>query len=146
MIIRRALYLLPAWLLLSCDESVTKTVDSGQFTMEIPKNWKYEGRSTFGLMSAAVVMTDGQEAQLTMNTPDNYLNVDQGTHQIVFEMIDGKRAKLIIPKSLQEGTTGVYFDSLSVNRTWAFLMSGRDLTPRNHELLLQTMRSLKFTN
>jgi hypothetical protein len=142
--VKIAYYILLFCLLLSCDESAIRTVDCRKFTIDIPKNWTYEEGYTWGLMSGMVTMTDGQKASLTIDTPADGWIADAGTHNIVLELIDNKQARVFSPKSFQEGTTGVYIDSLYASRTWAFIMRAENLSQRNQELLLAAIRTLNF--
>lgn len=64
-----------------------------------------------------------------------------------FEIIDGKSAKIIFPIVMGVGVTGIYIDSLrySGNQKIKFEMSGNNLKPENEKLVLQALKTLKFT-
>jgi hypothetical protein len=140
------LLILAACLLSSCDNYDTKTIDAGEFTIEVPEDWSYEQRVGYDSYVAGVEMGEGQEAFFDLGLYGNPLNVDVAVHSIVYETIDGKRAKLVSPKSIGKGTTGVYFDSLEVTRTTRFHLSGTDLSKSNQKLLEEAIRTLRFKN
>ena len=64
----------------------------------------------------------------------------------MFEVIDGKSAKIILPISTGKGVTGIYFDSLILrgNQKVKLEISGNNLKPENEKLVLQALRTLKF--
>lgn len=64
-----------------------------------------------------------------------------------FEIIDGKTAKIISPIITGTGMTGVYFDSLRVtdSQITRLEISGNSLKPENEKLVLQALKTLKFT-
>ncbi|MBX2897926.1 MAG: hypothetical protein KF763_20960 [Cyclobacteriaceae bacterium] len=67
-------------------------------------------------------------------------------NNVTWTTIDGKRAKLIQPKNIGTGMTGIYFDSLWVagSGTDRFQMNGKDLHPDNERQLLKAFETLKF--
>ncbi len=73
--------------------------------------------------------------------PDRYRK-----NNVSWEIIDGRRAKIVYPRQSGIGTTGIYIDSLwqvgpSTDR---FNLHGEDLKPENEKLVLQALRTLKF--
>jgi hypothetical protein len=63
-----------------------------------------------------------------------------------FEMIDGYQAKIVEPKLVGDGLTGVYFDSLGVGPMGKLKLqiSGFDLTPESNELFLKSIKTIKI--
>jgi hypothetical protein len=68
-------------------------------------------------------------------------------NNVTWTTIDGKRAKLILPKRTGSGMTGVYFDSLWVAGSGIdrFQMNGTNLHPDNERQLVKAFETLKFT-
>jgi hypothetical protein len=67
-------------------------------------------------------------------------------NNVTWTIIDGKRAKLVQPKNIGTGMTGIYFDSLWVAGSGIdrFQMNGKDLHPDNERQLLKAFETLKF--
>ena len=63
-----------------------------------------------------------------------------------FETIDGYRAKIVEPKVVGDGLTGVYFDSLGVGNMGKIKLqiSGIDLTPESNEFFLKSIRTIRI--
>ena len=65
-----------------------------------------------------------------------------------YELIDGYQAKIVEPRIIGNGLTGVYFDSLGVGDIGNIRLqiSGQDLNSDNNELFLQSIRTIKIKN
>ncbi|MBA9079733.1 hypothetical protein [Rufibacter quisquiliarum] len=63
-----------------------------------------------------------------------------------FEMIDGYQAKIVEPKVIGDGLTGVYFDSLGVGPMGKLMLqiSGFNLSPKGNELFLKSIRTIRI--
>ncbi|RAU81902.1 hypothetical protein [Pontibacter arcticus] len=63
-----------------------------------------------------------------------------------FERIDGYQAKIVEPKVVGDGLTGVYFDSLGVGPMGKLKLqiSGFDLTPESNRLFLKSIMTIKI--
>lgn len=75
--------------------------------------------------------------------PDNFRN-----NNILWDTIDGRRAKIVYPRISGIGTTGIYIDSLwgsgsSIDR---FNLYGTNLKLSNEKEVLQALQTLKFRN
>ena len=66
--------------------------------------------------------------------------------KVLWDTIDGYRAKLVIPINSGYGVTGIYIDSLwQVNSgNVKFQLSGNNLTPENETKLINAFRTLRF--
>ena len=74
--------------------------------------------------------------------PDKYKK-----NNISWDTIDGRKAKIIRPITSGTGTTGIYIDSLwqagvDIDR---FNLFGENLKPENEVLVLQAIKTLKFS-
>jgi hypothetical protein len=67
--------------------------------------------------------------------------------KVEWTIIDRKKAKIVRPKKSGQGITGVYIDSLWTSGSGVdkFQLNGQDLNNKNERLLLQAIRTLKFT-
>lgn len=73
---------------------------------------------------------------------DNYRK-----QNIFFDTISDFLAKIIIPRKKGIGFTGIYFDSIGYYKTigrMKFNLYGKDLKPKNQELLLKVLKTIKF--
>jgi hypothetical protein len=77
----------------------------------------------------------------TSSDPDRYRKTD-----FKFEIIDGRRAKIVYPRQPGVGITGIYIDSLWVagSAVDRFNLYGDNLKPQNGEAVLKAVRTLKF--
>jgi hypothetical protein len=66
--------------------------------------------------------------------------------KVVWDTIDGYKAKLVIPISSGFGVTGVYIDSLWKlgSQNVKFQLSGNNLTPANEKKLIKAINTLRF--
>ena len=67
-------------------------------------------------------------------------------NNVSWDTIDGRKAKIVYPRSSGNGTTGVYIDSLWITGSDVdrFNLYGDNLKPENEKKVLQVIRSLKF--
>ena len=62
-----------------------------------------------------------------------------------YETINGLKAKIVVPKNSENGTTGVYFENTSTNRKGMnFQINGYNLREENQKALLKAIKTLKF--
>ena len=73
--------------------------------------------------------------------PDKYRK-----NNVLWDTIDGRKAKIVYPRKSGVGTTGVYIDSLWVSGSDVdrFNLYGENLKPDNEKKVLQALRTLKF--
>jgi hypothetical protein len=66
--------------------------------------------------------------------------------KVIWDTIDGYKAKLVIPINSGLGVTGIYIDSLwQINsQNVKFQLSGNNLKPTNEKELLKAFKSLRF--
>jgi hypothetical protein len=134
-------------MLLSCEkekEIQTTTLDLNKFTIDIPSKWIYQQIPGYDSFVGDIKINDNEMIYFDYGWHSNHLNIDTLTHSINYKTIDGKLAKIVSPKGLIKGTTGVYFDSLETTRIWKFQMSGINLSKNNQILLLKSIESLNF--
>ena len=156
-------------LFISCkpQESKTHLLDFERFSLETPKGWekfidrgldsyvggiKLDSTDTlffdFGLYSNDLeeylkVPTD--TSAWTIYPPLSMLGKNRNS-KAIFEIIDGKPAKIILPINYGKGVIGIYFDSLKLsgNQKIKFEISGNNLKPENEKIVLNVLRTLKF--
>ena len=66
-----------------------------------------------------------------------------------WDTIDGKEAKIVLPRRSGIGTTGVYFHRLhsqlyDMRNPVTFSLNGENLKPENEQNLLKAIKTLKF--
>ena len=66
-------------------------------------------------------------------------------NNVSWDTNDGRRAKIVYPREPGIGTTGVYIDSVSVDK-WVnrFNLYGIDISPENENQVLAAIRTIKF--
>lgn len=171
LIVNEKIKYLLVWLLVLGCQSENKTLNFGYFTIDIPASWhsvKVQGIDSYiGL----IVIDDNDTLSFDLGWYSNDLSSEEDIFEMhaaeiiqddgsifiperlrknssSYEVIDGRRAKIVQPKQSGEGTTGVYFDSLwkagdNIDR---FQLNGHNLKPENEEAVLQAIRTLKFFN
>jgi hypothetical protein len=129
---------------LSCnDEIEQKTLDVERFTIIVPSTWTLEEVQGYDSFVRQIKINEQEKISIDLGWYSSNLNVDNSTHDIKINTIDNKEAKIVQPKHFQRGTTGVYFDSLDIQKT-KFEMSGTDLSVGNQLLFLTAIETLKF--
>jgi len=63
-------------------------------------------------------------------------------HDVTYETIDGFRAKIVVPKVMGSGTTGVHFESLGGYDK--LTLSTKDLSPIVQDIALKIFRTIEF--
>jgi len=162
-----AFYLVALVAFVSCYD--TKSLDFGSFEIEVPKTWQpvkakgidsHVGRIAIDKQDALFFDLGWYSNELRdedylfenyageIIQPDGSLRVPEHLkrNSDVFTKIDGRNAKLVEPKKLGYGITGVYFDSLWTggSNNVRFQLSGHDLQPENQKAVLQAIKTLKF--
>ena len=134
------LIILSGLILLSCEKEMDiqiTTLDFNEFTIDIPITWVYQQNQGYDSFVGDIKIDENEKISFDYGWYSNPLDVDSLTHLIIYRTIDGKRAKVVSPKDFKKGTTGVYFDSLEINKTLKFQLSGIDLSNNNQILLLK---------
>jgi hypothetical protein len=90
-----------------------------------------------------IKINEQEKISIDLGWYSSELNVDNSTHNITVKTINNKDAKIVTPRTFQLGTTGVYFDSLDIQKT-RFQMSGIDLSAENQRLFLTAIETLRF--
>ena len=138
------LVLIAGLTILSCnDEAEQKTLDVERFTINIPSSWTLEQVQGYDSFVRQIKINEQEIISIDLGWYSSNLNVDNLTHDIIIKTIDSKYAKIVKPKNFQRGTTGVYFDSLDIQKT-KLQMSGIDLSEGNQRLFLTAIETLKF--
>ena len=127
-------------LLLSCrKDNLNKTLDFGQFTMEVPANWK--SFTSQGYDSTVGGITNGKE-KLTYDYgwyAYDFKNETAATHTRTSITIDGKPALLVKPKEKGKGVIGIFVQVDSQNK---FHLSGQDI--QDEDTVINIFKSVRF--
>jgi hypothetical protein len=138
------LVLIASLTILSCsDEVEQKTLDVERFTIIVPSTWNLEDVQGYDSFVRQIKINEQEKINIDLGWYSSNLNVDNLTHDVITKTIDNKDAKIVKPKNFQNGTTGVYFDSLDIQKT-KLQMSGVDLSTSNQRLFLTAIETLKF--
>jgi hypothetical protein len=128
----------------SCNDEVErKTLNVDRFTIIVPSSWTLHEVQGYDSFVRQININEQEKISIDLGWYSSKLDVDNSTHDITFHTIDHKDAKIVKPKNFQRGTTGVYFDSLDIQKT-KFQMSGIDLSEGNQRLFLTAIETLKF--
>ncbi|MEJ7643710.1 MAG: hypothetical protein WKF87_03890 [Chryseolinea sp.] len=138
------LVLIACLTIFSCnDEIEQQTLDIEKFTIIIPSTWTLEEVQGYDSFVRQIKINEQEIISIDLGRYSSNLNVDNSTHDIIVKTIDNKVAKIVNPKKFERGTTGVYFDSLDVQKTKCQI-SGIDLSSGNQRLFLSAIETLKF--
>jgi hypothetical protein len=156
--------------------SDTKLLDFKSFTIEVPSSWQkitFRGVDSY---VGGIQIDSVEEADFDLGFYSNDLSefvkmdmldtafaftaagngppliADSSFMQkikkckVVWDTIDGYKAKLVIPINAGFGVTGVYIDSLwrLNSQNVKFQLSGNNLTPANEEKLIKAIKTLQF--
>lgn len=69
------------------------------------------------------------------------------TQQFEQTILNGKQAKMVLPKQIGKGVTGVHITAIRFvheQNTYEFTLYGRDLPKKTHKALLQVFKSIRF--
>ena len=128
--------------------AIWQVIDAETFFVSIPQDWTF--RKLQGIDSYVGEIVGGG-TRLTFDYGDysNTLADPSNPNYIVsYESIHGRRAKIVIPKTIGKGMTGVYFGDLgggplTLSRT-AFNLVGQNLSASQQQTALQIFRTLQF--
>ena len=116
------------------------------FALDLPDGWKLKKQQ--GIDSYVGEITH-RETKLTYDFGmySNSLERDGSTsmalnHNISYEMIHGKEARVVTPHQIGSGTTGVHFGNIDGKNT--LTITGQDLSGDDQETALQIFRSITF--
>ena len=84
---------------------------------------------------------------------ENSRTVDRDKYKknnVFWDTIDGKEAKIVLPRKSGTGITGVYFhrlhsDLYDMRNPLTFSLNGENLKPENEQKLLKAIKTLKFS-
>lgn len=123
-----------------------QVVDAGPFTISLPQGWALQPQQGIDSYVADFV-GDGMRLSFDFGWYSSPLaEEDDARHRISYETIDGQRAKIVIPKIIGEGLTGVYFEGLGNNGMNRLQISGENLRAEQQELALRIFRTIVFTD
>jgi len=124
------------------DISDWQPVDTGSFTLFLPPDWEFiklQGIDSF------VGEFVGGDTVLYFDYgwySNPLAEDDDPDHNVTYEAIDGFNAKIVVPKIVGNGTTGVYFDNLGSSNK--LNIEGYDLSATNQDVSLKIFRTIKF--
>jgi hypothetical protein len=87
-------------------------VDAGTFTLSLPPGWKFNKLQGIDSYIGEFI-GDGVKLEFDYGWYSNSLAEDNDPdHVVTYEIVDGYRAKIVMPKVAGNGTVGVYFSDL----------------------------------
>lgn len=133
----------------SCDRDPgigTKTLDFGQFTIDVPGSWHPLNQAGYDSFVGGIKINDHTEVNFDLGRYSSKLDVNPAMHEIVWTTLNGRKAKLVKSRVSGEGVTGVYFDSLEVSGLLKFQMSAQNVNPSVQQQLLTAFSTIDFKN
>lgn len=126
--------------------AITRTswhkVDAGPFSILAPSGWEFhqlQGVDSY----VGEFVGDDIVLRFDFGGDSNPLNEEKKpAYGIIHKLIDGRRAKIVSPKTPGHGVTGVYF--CNVGDSNALTLFGNDLTSMQQKLVLEIFESLRF--
>ncbi len=118
--------------------------DTGAFTVALPPGWEF--RPMQGIDSLVGEFTgDGAALSFDYGWYSNPLAGEEDPdHAVTYETIDGRRAKIVVPRVVGRGTTGVYVEGLGTGGMDRLQVSGENLTAAQQETVLGIFRTIRF--
>lgn len=122
-----------------------QTIDTEGFTLLLPPGWTFHRRQGMD-SSVGDFVGDGVALSFDYGQYSNPLpSDDDATHTVTYEDIDGHRAKIVVPKVVGDGTTGVHFADVNDIRQGIRLTIYSDgLNTLQQENALKIFRTVKF--
>ena len=168
--IKTLIYFSLAAQLLSCKvkKSDVHILDFGKFTIETPSTWKkfigtgedsFIGRIEMGSLQFASFECgfncDNLEEFLKEKTDTAHSFIiypplsapdGLGKSKAEFKVINGRKAKIVIPLKPGDGVTGAYFDSIVDTKAVILQLeiSGENLSQKNQKSFLRAIKTIKF--
>jgi hypothetical protein len=149
------IFLLLIAFLISCKATSPLTqkhiLDFRSFTIETPVTWEKVKVQGIDSYVGKITINSKYSAEFDLGMYSNHL-VDEddpeaaNRYTITWNTIDGRKAKIVSPRRVGNGITGIYIDSLwgeGLNRT-RFNLYTHNLDKINEKLLLNAISTLKF--
>ena len=122
-------------------------IDAGSFTLYLPPDWKFNKLQGID-SSVGEFAGDGVKLRFDFGRYSNSLAEDSDpNYTVTYEIIDGHKAKIVVPKVTGSGITGVYFDKLGGNEGMPqtkLNLYGKNFTLSQQETILGIFRTLKI--
>jgi len=167
------LILISLFFVISCSNNKKEThiLDFKRFTIEVPKNWKKIKLKGIDSQVGGIISNDNdtmffdlgmyswdlkqiellnnsimipKESENPFESIDSALLIQDSLRQIKkWDTISGYFSKIVSPRNPGDGVTGIYIDSLNSDKI-RFNLYGIDLKPKNEEILLEAIQTIKF--
>lgn len=123
------------------------SVDAGMFSISLPPGWtfnKLQGIDSY----VGEFAGDGVRLTFDYGAYSNPLpETGDPKYAVTYEMIDGRQAKVVVPKVAGEGIVGVYFPDIGGKaQTTKLEVHGEGLGASQQGAVLKAFRSVKFKN
>lgn len=117
-------------------------INADSFSLSLPTGWKFNDLQGIDSYVGEFV-GDGTKLRFDFGRYSNPLAEDNDpNHVVTYETIDGYKAKIVVPKVTDNGTTGVYFGNLGTQNR--FNLYGNNLTASQQQTVLKIFRTIKF--
>lgn len=102
-------------------------IDAGPFKLSLPSGWQFHKLPGFDSYVGEIV-GDGATLEFDFGRYSNSLvKENDSRHDVIYKTIDGYRAKIVAPKAVGDGITGIYFDELENRNKLSLYGSNLDL-------------------
>lgn len=129
--------------------------NSCYFTIDAPKQWKSIEVKGVDSFVGLIVVSSSDTLEFDLGYYSNSLTEMEDENNegnsivksnVVYDNFDGKKVKILKPKRVGVGITGIYIDSLWKVKSdiVRFNLYGSNLTSRSQNELLRAIKSLKF--
>lgn len=148
-IVARIVIMTSMFFITSCDDGDNNNpainaneTDFGQFAMNLPDGWTILAQQGYDSYVADVITSKNEVISFDLGQWSSSLNVDARFHNITHATIDGKDARIVQPKTIGIGVTGIFFADIGNGNR--FQMSGNNLSKTSQNFLLASFASLRF--
>lgn len=135
----------------SCKNSsneLMKNMDFKSFEMKTPKSWVMFQEKGIDSYVGGITMDNDEKIYFDYGSYSNNLKDLEIGNNVRFEKIDGFSAKIISSGKEINNTTGIYFDSIQVQKEdpgkVKLQFSGKNISEKNEKQLLKSFQTLKF--
>jgi hypothetical protein len=126
----------------AAEESGWHKVDAGAFSISAPSGWKFHQLPGVDSYVGEFV-GDGVVLRFDFGEYSNPLKEEkEPAYIVIHKSIGGFRAKIVLPKTLGHGVTGVYFRN--VGQSNRLCLWAKDLTSAQQELALKIFETTRF--
>lgn len=130
----------------SQSDNLDHEIDYRAFKIKVPEGWEKIELQGIDSYVGGIVTNHQDTITFDLGWYSNRLNDEEEKHLISDDTVDHYKVKIVKPKNIGYGITGIYIDSLweSGSGISRFNLYGNDLCLEDHNNLLKAIRTIQF--